>query len=132
MRFIKRQQESRLIIVNTLIYPLSILRWYTTSFRVTGRHLGWFQGCRNRIWRVWGRGLNRGIKGSHTCICISWKNFEFHTSIMARNASKYCWPHRIQELTLHYKTIISQYYIHFSPASLDSAHYFSSWLVLAS
>ena len=30
---------------------------------------------------------------------------------MAGNA---CWPHRKQELTLHCKTIISQYYIHFS------------------
>ena len=42
---------------------------------------------------------------------VSSKNFEVYTAIMAGNA---CWPHRKQELTLHCKTIISQYYIHFS------------------
>ena len=29
------------------------------------------------------------------------KKFEFHTAVMAGNASKYCWPHRKQELKLH-------------------------------
>ena len=37
------------------------------------------------------------------------KNFEFHTVVMAGNASKCCWPHRKQEMKLHSTTIISKY-----------------------